>query len=58
MIWGGVLQASVMTSVMTGGEVAKPPVMPRSVGVGPHSWDCLRGTLMFIELVSGVNPCS
>ena len=34
-----VLQASVMTW----GGVAKPPVMPRGVEVGPHTWDCLRG---------------
>ena len=37
MTWGGV-------------HVAKPPVMPRGVGVGPHPWDCLhdclRGTLI------------
>ena len=40
MTWtGGVLQASVMTW----GGVAKPPVMPRGVEVGPHPWDCLRG---------------
>ena len=39
---GGVLQASVITW----GGVAKPPVMPRGVEVGPHPWDCLRGTLL------------
>ena len=32
--------------VMTWGGVAKPPVMPRGVGAGPHPWDCLRGTLI------------
>ena len=41
MTWGGVLQASVMTW----GGVVKPPVMPMGVGVGPYTWDCLRGTL-------------
>ena len=30
---------------MTWGGVAKPPVMPRGVEVGPHPWDCLRGIL-------------
>ena len=24
------------------GGVAKPPVMPRGLEVGPHPWDCLR----------------
>ena len=30
------------------GGVAKPPMMPRGVGVGPHpwDWDCLRGILL------------
>ena len=46
--WGGVLQASVMTW----GGVAKPPVMPRGVGVAPHPWNCLRGTLRYLNKVS------
>ena len=41
MTRGGVPQPSVMTR----GGVAKPPVMPRGVEVGPHPWNCLRGTL-------------
>ena len=34
MTWGGVA------------AVAKPPVMPRGVEVGPYPWDCLRGILL------------
>ena len=26
-----------------GDDLGWPPVMPRGVEVGPHSWDCLRG---------------
>ena len=31
------------------GGVAKPPVMPRGVEVGPHPWDCLRGILVTLS---------
>ena len=27
------------------GGVAKPPVAPRGVEVGPHPWNCLRGDI-------------
>ena len=36
------------------GGVAKPPVMPRGVGVGPHPWDCLRGILARISREGGL----
>ena len=41
MTRGGVLRAPVMTW----GGVAEPRVMTRGVVVGPHPWNCLRGTL-------------
>ena len=51
MTWGEVSQPSVMTwGGVTG--VAKPPVVPRDVEVpevGPPSWDCLRGIIIYMD---------
>ena len=41
---------------MTWGGVAKPPVMPRGVEVGPHPWDCLRGILLLSTIEKRQDP--